>query len=125
EMTRRKTPVDELPAAPEPESPVLLAVLHGEFIGCVQVERLGESTARLTRLFVRTHWRERRMAALVTSTLIWKAIETAADEGYSRIVIKEKRTPPKVLGIFVRHGFVRDAKNPELLFYPLQGGDAE
>ncbi|MBZ5604819.1 MAG: hypothetical protein LAO79_21185, partial [Acidobacteriia bacterium] len=46
EMTRRKTPIDELPREPKPESPVLLAVLHGQFIGCVQVERLDQNTAR-------------------------------------------------------------------------------
>jgi hypothetical protein len=124
EMRRRQAPIEELPKKFDDESPVLLAVLHGQFIGCVQVERLDRSTARLTRLYVRINWRERRAAARVSSSLIWKAIETAGDKGYSRIVIKEKHAPTEVLGIFDRYGFVRDAKNPDQLFYPLLEGSS-
>jgi len=122
EMRIRNTAADPIPGERElktllKNNIVLLAVLHGQFIGCVQVARFNKATARLTRLFVRRRWRKPRVAA----ALVWRAIEYASKvPTYTRIVIKETQTPRKVLGIFQRHGFEPVKDNPNLLEYPLR-----
>jgi GNAT superfamily N-acetyltransferase len=126
EMRNRRTSTGAIPGADElknllsaegSDAFILLAVLHGQFIGCVQVAPFEGQTARLTRLFVRQRWREPRVAA----ALVWRAIEYAArHEGYSRVVIRETQTPGKVLEIFKRHGFQVAGDNADLLEYPLQ-----
>jgi hypothetical protein len=142
ELTSKGTQVDPMPdaksidaiLAPPPGKPpsdvILLAVVHGQYIGCVQIGAMKEPTRngieqvsdpggsiRLTRLYVRLgSWRGRGASA----ALVWKAIEYAAEglEG-KKVVINEN--DPKLLAIFRKQGFEPDPEDPiHQLQYPLE-----
>ncbi len=106
---------------PLPEDSVtLLAVLHGQYIGCVQIGAQTGSTVRLTRLYVREGWRHGRGPS---ASLVWKAIEYAAErmQGVTKVVIKESQAAPRILEFFRQQGFETDPDDPtgQQLQYPL------
>ena len=120
-----------LPTGQKPSGVILLAVVHGQYIGCVQIAAVNSATRsellpvpdsdgsiRLTRLYVRPgSWR----GGGASAALVWKAIEYAAEglEG-KKVVINEN--DPKLLAIFRKQGFEPDPDDPnhEQLQYPLE-----
>jgi len=98
---------------------ILLAVLEGQFIGCVQVGPSMDRSVRLTRLFVRKSWRGRDPG--VSASLVGKAIEYAAERlNGSRIYVLEAHTGPKLSKIFRKKGFLPDPNGSDMLYYPLE-----
>ena len=64
-----------------PQGRLLLANYSGELAGCVALHDLGQNVAEMKRLYVRPHYRGKR----VGFALVQQLLEEARDIGYRRI----------------------------------------
>lgn len=95
-----QTPVDPAEFTP-PEGFFLVALVHGEVIGCGGVRRHDPVTAELKRMYVRPAHRRQGLASQILTELETRS--RAA--GYTRIVLETGEVQPEAVALYERHGY--------------------
>jgi ribosomal protein S18 acetylase RimI-like enzyme len=95
--------MDALPAPyDQPGNRLYLAVMDGQGMGCVGVQRLNADTCQMKRLYVMPESRELNIG----KALIEQAIGFAKDSGYRYMRLTTAPDLERAIGLYQRYGFV-------------------
>ena len=104
-----------------PYGGIILCKIKNEFVGCVAIRKINNSTAELKRMFVQTAFQGKGIGKI----LLEKAIEFAERSGYTRIRLDTLNYMLPAINLYKQYGFYEipayyDNPNETAVYFELQ-----